>query len=78
MTLLFFVEHLTVIFTKFEGAFIEKLLRVLLFAMNDPAFEIQSDSVSALNAFNEFVHQHISATVSPKTQDLSQAVKTFF
>jgi len=55
LTLLFFVDHLTVIFTKFEAVFIDKILRVLLFAMKDPVFEVQSDSVAALNAFNEFV-----------------------
>ena len=40
LILLFFAEHLTVIFTKFEPDFIEKLLRVLLAAMNDPIFEV--------------------------------------
>ena len=56
----FFHNHLVLLFTKFEVATIDQLLNVLLFAMNDPVFEVQTDAVGALNLFNEFVFEQLT------------------
>ena len=46
--------------------------------MDSPVFEVQSDSVAALNAFNEFVHDHLNMQTSLKKQELLGNVKAFF
>ena len=58
----FFHNHLVLLFTKFETGMIEQILNVLLFAMNDPIFEVQTDAVGALNMFNEFVFEQLAHT----------------
>ena len=72
-----FHNHLVLLFTKFEPTVIEKILQVLLFAMTDPIFEVQTDAVAALNFFNEFVFEKCEMATSPKTADLINNVKNF-
>ena len=71
-------DHIKVLFLKFEPNFIEQILMVLLNAMSDPLFEVQTDSVGALNIFNEFVHEHINMKSTPKHAELIHNVRSFF
>ena len=76
----FFNTQLVHLFTNFEAGEIEQVLKVLSFGTTDRLYEVQSDSINALNLLNEFVFEQIRTKPVPqghKNYKLQTKVNSF-
>ena len=51
----FFKHHLEMMFLKFNGDLIEKMLMLLVHGTEESSYDIQLESCSCINSFNEYV-----------------------
>ena len=55
----FFNNHLEVMFLKFDNKLIEKMVLLLVQGMKNTDFDVQANSCTCLNAFNEYVFDRL-------------------